>query len=147
MRENSAQNDTNYIVKLPKPVKMIFSLVFLTGVILFFFFLIVKIKWGGGVTAGHLIFSLALAGGGLVTIYFSERWKVVVHGDRIAVYPLIRKKQEYRILEIERAEEGKEGELILYKDNKKIVTVESLAENYDRLRNTLKQHGKLKQIT
>lgn len=137
------QNDFYYIIKLPKVIKIIYSLVFILGILLFMFFFLVKIKWNGDVTAGHLRFALILAGIGVVIMFFAARWKVIVEGEQITIYPLLQAKRVLQISEIDRIEEGEEGDLTLYKSNKKIVTVENLSENYDRFRNTLKRYGKV----
>lgn len=140
---DSKQNEFCYVIKLPRLIKIIYSLVFFIGIFLFLFFLIIKIKWGGGVTNGHLSFALILSGIGIVIMLFAGKWKVVVNEGQFSTYSLIHGKREYCINEIEEVEED-DDTITLYMNQKKIVTIDRLSENYDRLINTLKRYDKIK---
>lgn len=146
-RENNShdpgQNGMNYIVQLPKGMKVIYSLLFIAGILLTIFFLVVKTKWGGGVTDGHIWFALILAGIGIIVMAAGGRWKVSVKKDQMTVVSLGRTTRRFQISDIEKVEEGEDGEIMIYKNGKKIVTVERVSENYDRFKNTMRQYGKL----
>lgn len=136
------QNDIRYVVQLSKSMKMIYSLIFWAGVILTLFFGIIKLKWGGGVTAGHMWFALILMLIGIIIIAVVSKWKVQVDGDQITKNSFGHAKKEIRITEIDEIEEGTEGEITLYVHGKKFITVEEGMQNYDRFKNTLKRYGK-----
>ena len=137
------QNDFQYIVQFSKSLRMIYSLVFYAGIVLTLFFGIVKIKWGGGVTAGHLWFSLVLTSIGIVFILMEFNWTIQDDGEKFTVYSFSHTRKELQFSDIDRVEEGSDGEITLYKNGKKIVTVENAVQNYDRFRNTLKQYEKI----
>lgn len=137
------QDGVNYIVQLPKAMKLIYSLLFIAGILLTIFFLIIKTKWDGGVTDGHIWFALILSAIGIVVMAAGICWSVRVNEDQIAVSSFGRATRIFQISDVEKAEEGEEGEITVYRDGKKIVTVERLAENYDRFKTTMEQYGKL----
>ena len=61
----------------------------------------------------------------------------------MTVVSLGRTTRTFQISDIEKVEEGEDGEIMIYKNGKKIVTVERVSENYDRFKNTMRQYGKL----
>ena len=63
--------------------------------------------------------------------------------DQMTVVSLGRTTRTFQISDIEKVEEGEDGEIMIYKNGKKIVTVERVSENYDRFKNTMRQYGKL----
>lgn len=135
------QNEFHYMIQIPKKIKIIYSLVFFMGIFLTLIFFFVKIKWDGGVTVGHFRFAIAMTFIGIVIMIAASKWKIEVEGEQLTVFSLGRKKREIWIHEIERAEE--EDGIILYKQGKKILSVDALSENYDRLKHTLEQYGKI----
>ena len=146
-RENTStdakQNDLSYIVKAPSVLKYAYVSLFIVGIIMFLIFFIFKLKGNSTVTAGHIYFALIISAIGLAVMIFTSRWRVIVSGNQIEIHNLFGKSECVQISEIEKAEIGNKEQIILYRDGKKLITIDGLSDNYDRFEKTLKKNGKL----
>lgn len=141
--KDPGQDDIHYIVRMPEALKRVYGFVFGFGMFLFFVFLGFKVTIGASVTNAHLIFALVFAGIGLLVVAIASNWHICVHGEHVTVYRLFHKTQRFLFSDIEKVAVGKKDQLSLYKDGKKVVTVDGLSENYDRFADTLHRFGKL----
>lgn len=138
------QSNAQYIVTLPSALKYVYMAMFLLGIALFFIFLAFKLSGNASVTMGHLYFALAFAGIGLLVMVWASRWCIIVTGESMEIYRLLHKKAELSMQDIGKVEIGKKDAMILYdKARRKLVTVDVLAENYERLARRLKENGKM----
>ena len=138
------QSDTPYVVKAPSSLKYVYSTVFGLGIGLFFVFLALKVAENATVTMGHLYFSLVFAGIGLLVLLWASRWSVLVTGMNMEIQGLLHKKVQLSMQDIGKVKIGKKDALILYdKAGRKLVTIDELSENYDRLQKSLQASGKM----
>lgn len=142
--KNSGQDEIHYVVKIPGTLKYIYASMFFLGIIMFFTFFIFKLKGNPTVTTGHFRVALIFAGIGLGVMIWSTKWRLVVNGDELEIHRFLHKSEIFSISEIEKAEIGTKDQVILYKNGKKIVTVDGLSDNYDRFKETLQKYGKIK---
>lgn len=114
------------------------------GIGLFFVFLVLKVTGNATVTMGHLYFSLVFAGIGLLVLLWASRWSVLVTGMNMEIHGLLHKKVQLSMQDIGKVKIGKKDALILYdKAGKKLITIDELSENYDRLQKSLQSSGKM----
>lgn len=139
----NVQDERNYIVKIPPELKLISLVAFLFGIALYLEFGVIYLSGNPTVKAGHLWFSLAFAGFGLLLMAWSVRWQVIVQNGQLEVRRLLHTRKSYPISEIDRAELGPKEHIYIYSAGKKIVTVYFFAENYEALVITLIAYGKL----
>lgn len=138
------QSDARYIVTLPSALKYVYMAMFLLGIALFFIFLAFKVSGNESVTMGRLYFALAFAGIGLLVMLWASRWSIVVTGTSMEIHGLLHKKAELSMQDIGKVEIGKKDAMILYdKAWRRLITVDGLAENYDRLAKNLKENRKM----
>lgn len=134
--------ETNYyVVKIPAVLKYVYFIAFVFGIFLFFFFLYFYLKGNPTVTIGHLNFSIIFASIGLAVAMWAERWRIIVKGNQLEIHRLFHWPKKIIISEIVKAVIGKKQQLTLYGENgKKLITVDALSDNYDKLLKTLKVH-------
>ncbi len=137
-RKNPNEDDYYYTVKTPAALKYVYLTAFGFGLFMFFFFLCFYLKGNPTVTIGHLNFSIIFASIGLAVVAWAERWRIVVDNSRIEVHRLFSQAQKLDISEIGKVVIGKKRQLTLYGTNgKKLITVDALSDNYDKLLKTL----------
>lgn len=136
-------SEMSYIVKIPSVLKSVSFIVFLLGLIMFAFFIFLKIQGNPTVTNGHIRVALIFILLGLFIIFFVSKWKLTVNGTTMELYRMFHKKEVFQIEEIEKAEEGSKNQITIYKKGRKIVTVDCLCDNYSRLKETLQNYGKI----
>ena len=94
------------------------------------------------VTIGHLNFSIIFATIGLAIAIWAERWRIVVDGKQMEIHRLFHRPTKIMIPEIGKVMIGKKQQLTLYhKNGKKLITVDVLSDNYDKLLQTLKSNN------
>ena len=143
--KGASHNDSHYIVRVPSALKYVYMIMFFMGILLFFVFLLFKIKGNVTVTMGHLWFALIFAGIGLLIMIWATRWSIQVNESEIEVYRMFHKKTELSISNIGNVEIGKKEEIVIFDEKgKKIITVGGLSENYDYFIKSLRAYGKLK---
>ncbi len=144
-KENVAKdaNATEYIVKLPSLLRNVYLTMFLFGMFLFVFFLLLKAKGNPTVTDGHLWFSLGFATIGVLVMVYAVRWRIDVSGNVLSIHRLMRKTVTASFAELGEVRVGKQEDLTLYQNGKKLVTVNRLSDNYELFRRALGKYGKL----
>lgn len=139
-REKKTDAEYDYIIVLPKQLKIMCKLMFIAGILFFSIFTICYLKEIGGATIGHLFFSImfiVIGWGGLAASY---RWKVVVKHNGFVWYSVWGAKKEILFSEIS-IRKGKQGELKFYKKRKKVFTVDSRSCNYEKLKDTFDRNN------
>lgn len=134
----------NYTITVPVMLKHVYMLVFVAGMVLYGIFSIFYLKKLGGVTGGHLMLGLVLAFIGMAVALLASKWGIEVSGEKIEIKQLLKGPFTIQISEIEKAETGSRGELTVFYKGKKMVTVDRLCINYDKLRDTFIRYDKLK---
>lgn len=141
--KDPSQNDMHYIVKAPGALKYAATAMFLLGLMMFIVFFVLKVKNNPSVTGGHLWFAAIFASIGFLIVAAASSWRVVVDKETFTVHKLFQKKKVYDISEIERAEIGGKNQIAVYVSGKTVVTIDGLADNYDRFKRTLRENGKI----
>lgn len=137
--KNPDQSDYNYVVKIPSALKYTYLTMFGVGIFLFVVFLFFFLQGNPTVTIGHLNFAVIFASIGFVVALWSERWRLVVDNEQLEIHRLFHRPRQFTISDISKIEIGKKHQIILYDWNgKKLLTVDVLSDNYDRLKKTLK---------
>lgn len=139
----SDQNQQLYVVKMPGLLKALCLIMIALGVIMFVIFLFFKLKGNPTVMNGHFYFSLGFSGLGVLLMIFATSWKITVSGGQMEIYRLFHGRKVLSISEIDRAEIRKNEQIILYKNGKKLMTVDGFSDNYGRFKETLHQYEKL----
>ena len=142
IRKNSTDDGSCYIVKIPAVLKYVYLIALGFGIFLFFFFLYFYLKGNPTVTIGHLNFSIVFASIGLAVAVWAERWRIIVANSQIEIHQFFHRVKKIDISEIEKVVSGKKQQLTLYAVNgKKLVTVDALSDNYERLLKTLEDYN------
>lgn len=132
-----------YTVCIPSALSWVYLALFGLGVILFAVFLFSYAAHAANVTPGHLYMSVSIMGIGVLIMSWAHYWRIVVDKDQISVHRLFRRTKTFPVSELTKAVAGKKGELILYRNGKKLVTVDFLCDNYSWFRKYLEGLGKL----
>ena len=133
----------HYIVLMPSILKKVYMMIFVIGMILYGSFLVLYIKNVSGITKGHLRFALTFAALGIAVVFLASRWKVEVIESKMKIRPLFKKTITIDISEIERVRIGRKAEIAIYHSGRKIITVDALCINYDKLCDTFFEYDKL----
>lgn len=139
----SDQNEACYIVKMPKALKYVYTILFGLGLFLFCVFFIFRILENPTVTNGHLWMCLGIMAIGLLVVFWASKWRITVNGDWMEIQRLLRKTITMQVDEIERVKIGKKSQMVLYHNGKKLITIDCLTDNSELLYESLKRHGKI----
>ena len=143
-RPRDEQEDADhYVVRMPGALKRVYGFVFGFGMFLFFVFFAFKVTVGASVTNAHLIFALIIAGIGLLVVAVSSKWHICVNGDEATIYRLFHKTQTVLFREIGKVEVGGKYQISIYRNGKKLVTIDALSDNYERIMDSLNRAGKV----
>ena len=142
--DNENQPKSNYIIRYPRYLSVVYYIaigVGLIGVIIFSFAIL---NGGETATIQHVIlFSILIAIGFAMSIW-SNHWKIFVdiNNEEMTIYRLFHKPETIKIKNIYKAKLGKKSEMILYRtDKKKLITIDCLTENSERLFDMLYDAG------
>lgn len=140
----SSSNDTDkaFTVKPPSELSGVYATLFATGIVLFLFFLFLKMKGVENITKGNFIVALVVAGIGLFVAAYSAMWRMQISANEIEIHRLLHRTQVVHITDVD-AQVGSKGQIIIYDGKHKVVTVDSLTDNFDKFTNVLKANGKL----
>lgn len=133
----------NYMVITPSILKKVYMMMFAVGIILYGAFLILYLKKVAGVTKGHLRFAFVFAVIGLIVVAFACKWRLEVSGERMKMSPLLNKTIMVDVCELDKARIDSKGGLTIYYKGKKVMKVDPLCVNYDKLCDTLFKYHKL----
>ena len=136
-------NRDNYVVRMPSALKFVYLVLFLMGMLLFFIFLISKLKGSPSITAGHFWMSLVISGIGLFVMILCSRWMITVEQNQMNIHRLFHKPETVKMEDLDRVEVGSKLQLILFLDGRKLVTVDALCDNYSLLEEDLRELGKI----
>lgn len=139
------QTDHRYIVKVPSALKYVGYVLFGFGLFLFAFFLIFMLIGKGGVSIDHLNFSLIFAAIGMLYVLSVQSWRIVVDGEILEIHKFFHKNRRISFSDVEKAAYSKKKQIALFYKKKRIVTVDVVCDNYERLEKNLIQYGKLRE--
>lgn len=138
---------TMYAVRAPKEMLVVCfgSYAFTTA--LYIFFLVFFLHGNETVTTGHLILTLVFAALLLFAALWYIRWAIVVHGDYMEIHVLFGKTKAVRFSEVRdiqvSARENREGVVLYDEYGRKLVFVDAVNDNYEKLWESLKNFGKI----
>ena len=142
INSNLIGNGNYYILKIPSALKYVYLTMFGLGIFLFCVFLFFYRTGNPTVAIGHLNFSIIFATIGMAIAIWAERWRIVVDGKQMEIHRLFHRPTKIMIPEIGKVMIGKKQQLTLYhKNGKKLITVDALSDNYDKLLQTLKSNN------
>ena len=136
-------NRDNYVVRMPSALKFVYLALFLMGILLFLVFLFFKLKGNPSITAGNFWLSLVVSGIGLFVMILCSRWMITVEQGQMSIHRLFHKTETVKMEDLDQVEVGSKLQLILFMDGKKLITVDSLCDNYLLLEEDLKKLGKI----
>ena len=137
-------NSVHYVVKYPNILKYAILVFMIVGVILFCVFSFFYLKNNPTVTKGHLWMSIIFITLSFCGLIWFHSWRIDVDGSQLVFHRLLHSSYQISFSEIQKIEFGKNGEIIIYGDhNKKITVVDNLSDNYDRLKSNLNDYGKI----
>ena len=135
-------NGNYYVLKIPSALKYVYLTMFGLGIFLFCVFLFFYLTGNPTATIGHLNFAIIFATIGFAVAIWAERWMIVVDGKQMEIHRLFHRPKKIMIPEIGKVMIGKKQQLTLYhKNGKKLITVDALSDNYDKLLQTLKSNN------
>lgn len=131
----SKQNNTvsegakSFSVTMPDALMIVYTAMFLFGVLLLIVFSITYQKGQAGTTKGHIIFAMVFASIGLLVMFICVRWRIHVEEEQFTVHYAFKPQKTYAFKGVNKVVVGKKGEMAIYVDDKKVVTIDSLATN------------------
>ena len=134
-------SERSYIVDFPAAFGQLCLMITGGGGIAFCIFAFLYDRKLGEVSQGHLVLSAIFALIGMVGIFVKSRWRVVVQGEQICFYNILKPRIKIRIKEIEKVQIGRKDELRIYFSGKKIKTIDRLTNNYENFLVTLLENN------
>lgn len=142
---SGGETDSSYVVRAPGALKYSALALAILGMVLFFIFCFFYVKNNPTVTKGHLWMALIVMTIGFLAVLWASKWRIVVEDSNMEIHQIFHRSKMISFSEIKKVEIGKKEQIIFYgADEKKIITVDGLSDNYDRLVRSLKNYGKLK---
>ena len=133
---NENQPKDNYIIRYPRYLSVVYYMAIGVGLIGVIIFSIAILNGVETATIQHVIvFSILIAIGFAVSIW-SNHWKIFVdiNNEEMIICRLFHKPETVKIKNIYKAKLGKKSEIVLYRtDKRKLITVDCLADNSERL--------------
>lgn len=136
----------NYVVTLPDMLKKVYLGITCFSLCFFLFFELQYMRGIESVTIGHPILFAILTVISLFVTIFTNKWKLKVNGTTITISKLFRKTITMDFTEIDDIKIGKKSEIKFYKNNRKIVTIDLLCDNYEELAKDLHRYNNLEPI-
>lgn len=133
----------SYSVTLPDALKYVYTVHFVFGIFLAVFFGFLYKKNMANATIGHIIFAFAFATIGLIVMFICMRWRIDVDGEKFTIRYCLKPEKTYAFQEVDRVEIGTKGELVIYVEDKKVRTIDTLATNRINIERKFKSEGKI----
>ena len=137
------ESSSKYIVSMPAVLKYTYLTMFVFGLFLFCVFLFFLLMGNETVTMGHIWFATAFASIGLLIYLWSSRWHIEVDNRRIVIHAFFKKPIRISITDIDKITKDSKENMYIYKNDRKIATIDVLSDNYDRFVKSLKRYGKI----
>lgn len=137
------ESSTKYIVSMPAVLKYTYLTMFVFGLFLFCVFLFFMSTGNETVTMGHIWFATTFASIGLLIYLWSSRWHIEVDNRRIVIHTFFKKPIRISFTDIEKITKDSKENMYIYKNGRKIATIDALSDNYDRFEKSLKRYGKI----
>lgn len=139
---NAGNAENVFVVKPPSILNGLGIGIIGFGLVLLIVFGISRARGNSTATKGHIVLSMAVMLLGLVLIAAGVSWKVTVENGRMDIYKLLGRNISCSISEIDKAVTGSKGELVIYYQDRKIISVDPLSDHFEELTMVLKEHGK-----
>ena len=133
-KENN--NEESYVLKFPKELGAVYVCLCVVGVLLFILFAWVKICKNPDISSGTFVFAIIVALIGLYVKLYADKWEIIVKEGQLEIHRMLHKVQIVPIAGLEVAY-GSKSEMILSQNGKKVITLDRLTVNYDKLQATL----------
>lgn len=137
------ESSSKYIVSMPAVLKYTYLTMFVFGLFLFCVFLFFLLMGNETVTMGHIWFATAFASIGLLIYLWSSRWHIEVDNRRIVIHAFFKKPIRISFTDIDKITKDSKENIYIYKNGRKIATIDTLSDNYDRFVKSLKRYGKI----
>lgn len=80
---------------------------------------------------------------GLFVVIWTSSWKLEVNKTELKIHKLFHRTQSVSVFDIKNVRIGEKQDVTLYDmDDKKVLTVDALSDNYNRFLKTLEFYGK-----
>lgn len=132
----------NYVIKTPALLSQVFCGWVIVGILLFGLFAWVKYFKNPDLDNGNFIFAIVFASIGVVVQILASKWRITVEGNDVTLHRLFRKPVKYQIDQFT-GELGSKFELRVFVEEKKVITIDSLCDNYYQFYEYLSSHGKI----
>ena len=137
------ESSSKYIVSMPAVLKYTYLTMFVFGLFLFCIFLFFMLKRNETVTMGHIWFATGFASIGILIYLWSSRWHIEVDNRRIVIHAFFKKPIRISFTDIDKITKDSKENMYIYKNGRKIATIDALSDNYDRFEKSLKRYGKI----
>lgn len=131
----------NFTVTPPAILKKIFGILMIIGLIFSIVTSCLAYYKISNTSIGHVIFGLVLFTIGLVVVLYAIRWKIKINGNKISIQYFLKPAKIFSVDTIDKIVMGKKMQIMIVADNKTLVTVDFLANNYEELLGYLKSHN------
>lgn len=139
----------SYIIRPSETVYLIGTIVYLSSKILFYIIFILALLGHASIELSKNCLISAFTG--LIILFFTSKWQVIVLGKRIAVKKIFHKTEKISLSDIDEAVRvykktkfGFSQVLYLHKDKGTIVKIKSSSDNYEKFINKLERFELLK---
>lgn len=140
--ENPPKN--NYIIRYPRYLSAVYYMSIGVGLVGIIIFSIAILNGVETATIQHVILFSIFIAIGLAASIWCNHWKIFVdiNNEEMTIYRLFHKPEIIKIKNIYKAKLGKKSEIILYRtDKRKLITIDCLADNSERLFDMLYNAG------
>ena len=134
----------NYIIRYPRCLSAVYYMSIGVGLIGVIIFSIAILNGVETATIQHVILFSILIAIGLAVSIWSNHWKIFVdiNNEEMTIYRLFHKQETIKIKNIYKVKLGKKNEIVLYRtDKRKLITIDCLADNSERLFDMLYNAG------
>lgn len=122
-----------FTVCMPRVLSRVYWVMLILGSIMLITFTYFRLTGNTTVTNGHVVISLCLMAIGILVMVWSSNWSIRIEGDTLAFRHLFRKEERISVRQIEHIEIGSKGQMSLYWNGKKQITIDALTDNFDML--------------
>lgn len=130
-----------YIVSVPDEFRRAFKAISIFGLIFAIIFIGLTYLQVKGASFGYILLGLSIFLVGLVGSLYYRRWSIEVVGDQLRINYLLRKAKDIGIKDLDRVVISRKSQISLIIDEKKIVNVDRVLVNYNKLLRQLEEEN------
>lgn len=134
------ESDDVYVVKYISTFEMVYFWNYLTVVGLLLLFTWAKLNVQPDIQRELFSFTVWYALIAILVMLFANRWSIIVRGEELEIYRFFHRRLKVRVSDIE-FKFGKKDQVILYKEGKKILTINLCSDNRARLEELLENES------